>query len=344
MKREAVLITGANGEIGHGLIDYLQQKCDFDIIAMDIQPLDESLSAYCHQFIQGNILDVKLLNEIANQYPIRTVYHLASLLSTGAEKNPELAHNVNVNGTFNLLKMADILGEKSGVATKFIYPSSIAAYGLPGIKEKMSAGKVTEDQYISSTITLYGINKLYCENLGRYFMDYYGQIQPEGARKNVDFRAVRFPGLISAITLPTGGTTDYGPEMIHAAAQNKPYACFVRPDTRLPFMVMPDAIKSLILLEAAPKASLTQTVYNVTSFSPTAQELVDIVKGAFPDAQIAYKVDESRQRFVDTWPVDIDDSAARRDWGWAPEYDQDRAFYELLIPAVKQRYGTKIGH
>jgi threonine 3-dehydrogenase len=338
MKRDAVLITGANGEIGHGLIDYLSQTCEMDVIALDIQPLDEYLSASCHTFIQGDILDTHLLDELANQYAIRTIYHLASLLSTGAEKKPELAHNVNVNGTFNLLKMADLLGEKSGIPTKFIYPSSIAAYGLPGPEAKTKAGKVREDQFLSNCITMYGINKLYCENLGRYFMGYYGQIRPEGARRNVDFRVLRFPGLISAVTLPTGGTTDYGPEMIHAAAQNKPYACFVRPDTRLPFMVMQDAIKSLIMLEAAPREKLTQTTYNVTSFSPTAEELVEIVKGAFPQAEITFSVDESRQKFVDTWPADIDDSAARRDWGWEPDYDQRRSFYELLIPAVKKRY------
>ena len=342
MTKEAVLITGANGEIGHGLIDYLQQSCDYEILALDIQPLDEMLSGACHQFIQGDILDVNLLDDISNRFSIRTIFHLASLLSTGAEKRPELAHNVNVNGTFNLLKMADKLGEKSGHPTKFIYPSSIAAYGLPGPEGKVVAGKVREDQYISNCITMYGINKLYCENLGRYFMGYYGQIRPEGARKNVDFRAVRFPGLISSITLPTGGTTDYGPEMIHAAAQNKPYACFVRPDTQLPFMVMQDAIKSLIMLESAPREILSQTTYNVSSFSPTAGELVDIVKKAFPQAEITFKIDPGRQSFVDTWPADIDDSAARKDWDWKPDYDQTRAFNELLIPAVKQRYAAKV--
>jgi threonine 3-dehydrogenase len=126
--------------------------------------------------------------------------------------------------------------------------------------------------------------------------------------------------------------------MLHAAAQGKPYECFVRPDTRLPFMVMPDAVKALILLEAADRESLSQTTYNVTSFSPTAEEFVNIVKKAFPDAVISYNLDQGRQRFVDTWPADIDDSAARRDWNWAPKYDQDKSFYELLIPAVMKRY------
>ena len=340
MQREAILITGANGEIGHGLIEHFQEKCNYDILTLDIHPLDDSLKPYCCQFFQGDILNEALIEELG-AYPITTIYHLASLLSTQAEKKPALAHDVNVNGTFNLLQLADKLGEQRGKPVKFIYPSSIAAYGIPSLELKQKAGKVTEEQYISSCITMYGINKLYCENLGRYMMGYYGQITPEGPRQNIDFRVLRFPGLISPITLPTGGTTDYGPEMLHSAAQDKPYECFVRPDTQLPFMVMPDAIKSLILLEDAPREALTQTTYNVTSFSPTAAELVEIVKIAFPQAQITYQLDPGRQRFVDTWPADIDDSAARRDWGWKADYDQERAFNDLLIPAVKTRYGLE---
>ena len=337
MQKDAVLITGANGEIGHGLIDYLGEDCDVDIIAFDIQPLDKDLECHCHNFFQGNILDTELIEKISNQYKIRTIFHLASLLSTKAEHVPELAHNVNVNGTMNLIKMAIEQGNKYERSVKFIYPSSIAAYGIPSLEEKDKAGAVKEDEYLQPT-TMYGINKLYCEHLGRYYTNYYGQINPGSIKHLLDFRCLRFPGLISSVTLPTGGTTDYGPEMLHHAAQDKPYGCFVRPDTKLPFMVMDDAIKSLIDLEAAPKESLSQMVYNVTSFSPTAEEFIEVVKGYFPSANIGYKLDPSRQKFVDTWPADIDDSAAKRDWGWDPDFDQKRAFEELLIPAVKERY------
>jgi nucleoside-diphosphate-sugar epimerase len=144
--------------------------------------------------------------------------------------------------------------------------------------------------------------------------------------------------LISAVTIPTGGTSDYGPEMLHHAAQNLPYACFVRPDTRLPFMVMPDAIKALLDLEKAPREDLSQLVYNVTSFSPSAMEFQQIVKKAFPSAQITFAPHPSRQHIVDTWPAEVDDSAARQDWAWQPDYDQTRSFEEYLIPAIKQRY------
>jgi len=126
--------------------------------------------------------------------------------------------------------------------------------------------------------------------------------------------------------------------MLHAAAKGTPYNCFVRPDTRLPFMVMPDAIKSLITLEAADGARLTQFVYNVTSFNPTAQEIYDITTKAFPGARISFEVDPRRQKIVDSWPEDVDDSAARRDWDWQPDYDQKRAFEEYLIPAIRHQY------
>src|SRR5690606_19824311 len=159
----------------------------------------------------------------------------------------------------------------------------------------------------------------------------------------LDFRAVRFPGLISAITVPSGGTSDYGPEMIHAAAQNKPYECFVRPDTRIPFMVMADAVSALLNLAGADRAWLSRQVYNVTSFSLTAAQFRDHVLQAFPGAEISFRPDEKRQGIVDSWPSELNDNAARRDWGWDPQYDEQRAFEEYLIPNIKQRYAARSG-
>jgi nucleoside-diphosphate-sugar epimerase len=137
----------------------------------------------------------------------------------------------------------------------------------------------------------------------------------------VDFRCVRFPGLISAVTMPSGGTSDYAPEMIHAAARGEAYSCFVRPDTRIPFMAMPDAIDALMASATAPREALTRTAYNLSAFNPTAQEIHDVVVAAFPQASIGWAVDRKRQGIVDSWPADVDDSAARRDWGFAPQYD-----------------------
>ncbi|MBW6471641.1 MAG: epimerase, partial [Anaerolineaceae bacterium] len=176
------------------------------------------------------------------------------------------------------------------------------------------------------------------EQLGRYYTKYYRQLAADKNPSGIDFRAIRFPGLISAVTTPTGGTSDYGPEMLHHAAMGKKYRCFVRPDTRLPFMVMPDAIKALLDLEKADQSNLSKLVYNVTSFNPSAQEFYDIVVKAFPNAEINFEPDIARQGIVDTWPADVDDNAAATDWGWGPDYDQDRAFNEYLLPAVKARY------
>jgi nucleoside-diphosphate-sugar epimerase len=157
----------------------------------------------------------------------------------------------------------------------------------------------------------------------------------------VDFRCVRFPGLISASTVPSGGTSDYAPEMLHAAAEGKPYACFVRPDTRIPFMAMPDGIEALLGLARAAKPALTRSVYNVAAFNPSAGEVRDRVLRAFPQAVVSFAPDVKRQRIVDSWPADVDDDAARRDWGFAPRYDEARAFEEYLVPTIRQRYRSE---
>lgn len=339
MRKEVVLITGANGEIGHGLITYLSKQPDVKILALDVQPLDKSLRPLCEQFIQGDILDNTLLGRIVAEYDIRTIFHLASILSTKAEYNPETAHKVNVEGTLNLLRLAVDQSSWQGRPVKFLYPSSIAAYGLPSLEKKMKSAKVKEYEWCLP-ITMYGCNKLYCEHLGRYYHYHYRQLAVDEMKNTVDFRALRFPGLISSITTPTGGTSDYGPEMLHSAAMGKPYNCFVRPDTTLPFMVMPDAIKSLLLLAEAPQENLRQLVYNVTSFSPTAEDFYRHVVKAFPTAVVTFEPHEARQRIVDSWPADVDDSAASCDWGWKPDYDEQRAFDDYLIPSIKARYAT----
>jgi nucleoside-diphosphate-sugar epimerase len=144
--------------------------------------------------------------------------------------------------------------------------------------------------------------------------------------------------LISVVTVPSGGTSDYAPEMIHAAAKGEAYDCFVRPDTTIPFMAMPDGVDALLTLAAAPRERLTRTAYNVTAFNPSADEIAAVVRSAFPGARIDWKVDAKRQGIIDSWPADVDDSAARRDWGFGPRYDFERAFREYLIPTITRRY------
>ncbi|HSB62041.1 MAG TPA: epimerase, partial [Vicinamibacteria bacterium] len=166
----------------------------------------------------------------------------------------------------------------------------------------------------------------------RYFARHYQQLAPHGPVPGLDFRALRFPGLISAFTVPSGGTSDYAAEMVHAAARGRPHACFVRPDTRIPFLTMPDAIDALLALREAPLAALTTLVYNVGGFSPSAGELAARVDRDYPGAQVIFAPDPRRQVIVDSWPEEVDDDRARRDWGWAPRHDLDRALDEYLRP------------
>jgi nucleoside-diphosphate-sugar epimerase len=339
MPIKTILVTGANGEIGHGLIEHLSEYGGIHIIAMDIVPIDQSVKARCHRTVTGDILDSHLLETLSTEYDFETIYHLAALLSTRAERQPTLAHRVNVDGTLNLLEIAITQSHLQGREIKFIYPSSIAVYGLPDLKTKQQTNKVKEDEWLAPR-TIYGMNKLYNEQLGRYYAYYYRQLDAEPPKGQVDFRSVRFPGLISATTLPTGGTSDYAPEMLHMAAKNKSYECFVREDARIPFMAMPDAITALLRLQAAPRKSLTRMVYNVTAFNPSAMEIFHIIQKAFSETSITFKQDYRRQAIIDSWPADVNDSAARTDWNWQPEYDLERAFSEYLIPAVQKRYAS----
>jgi nucleoside-diphosphate-sugar epimerase len=232
--------------------------------------------------------------------------------------------------------MASEQSEWRGSPVKFIFPSSIAAYGLPDIETKTNYARVREWEW-NYPRTMYGCNKLYCEQLGIYFSQHYRQLAADRPVM-LDFRSLRFPGLISAFTVPSGGTSDYGPEMLHAAAKGEAYACFVREDVRIPFMAMPDAVTALLRLTAAPSSALSRRVYNITSFSLSAVEFRDLVLKSYPGAQISFEPDLKRQAIVDSWPADLDDTPARRDWGWYPDYGVERCFVEYLVPNITKRY------
>lgn len=339
MRKPVVLITGAGGEIGHGLMSHLSASGRQPVITLDVNPLEPALTRMVQREFTGSITDKSLLERVLSEFEVETIFHLAALLSTRSEFTPTTAHQVNVDGTLNLLEFAQRQAESHGRPVTFLYPSSIAAYGLPDLATKHQAGRVREDDYTTPT-TMYGCNKLYCEHLGRYYARHYKQLSADPQSGRVDFRAVRFPGLISAMTMPSGGTSDYAPEMIHAAAKGEPYSCFVRPETRIPFMAMPDGIEAMLTLASAPLERLTRTAYNLAAFNPSAAEIRDEVIRAFPRADISWRTDLKRQGIVDTWPEDVDDTAARRDWGFAPAYDFARAFRDYLIPTIGSRYGA----
>jgi threonine 3-dehydrogenase len=336
MTEKLVLVTGACGEIGQALIQRLAKRGGYRIVTADLSPLPDSIKDISVEHAQGDLVyKIKTFYD----YDFDLIFHLAASLSSKAEVSSEDAHRINVEGTMQLLMLAAYRSEKYHKSVKFMFPSSIATYGMPDLATKRAAGCVKEDEY-NLPHTMYGCNKLYCEKLGTYYSLYYGQKHSDAKPPHMlDFRSIRFPGLISAFTLPHGGTSDYGPEMLHAAAQGKPYSCFVREDTKISFMAMPDAIKSLLMLVDVPRENLNYQVYNIGAFSLTAGEFRDHALKAFPGAQIAFEPNPRRQGIVDSWPEDVDDSLARAEWGWQPDYDADAFFDDYFLPEIKKRYG-----
>ncbi|HEX2697967.1 MAG TPA: NAD-dependent epimerase/dehydratase family protein [Anaerolineales bacterium] len=335
MTDKAVLVTGACGEIGQALVQELSKRGGYRVVTADMAPLPEAIKSMVDEHVQGDLIyKIKTFYD----YDFEIIFHLAASLSSKAEIATEEAHRINVEGTMQLLLMAAYRSEKYRKAVRFLFPSSIAAYGMPSLEVKRAAGCVKEDEY-NSPHTMYGCNKLYCEKLGMYYSKFNGQRHLDSNPPVMpDFRAIRFPGLISAFTVPNGGTSDYGPEMLHAAAQGKPYACFVREDTKISFMAMPDAIKSLLTLADAPREKLSQVVYNVAAFALTAGEFRDRALKAFPGAKITFEPNPRRQGIVDSWPEDVDDSLARSEWGWKPEFDAEAFFDRYFLPEIKKRY------
>ena len=336
-RRMAVLVTGAGGELAHGLIRALQEREEnLTIVGLDKRSLGGDTAEYCAETIVGDVRDLDLLEGLAEQYAFDRVFHLAAMLSSSAEHSPVLAYEVNVGGTMNLLRLAVSETTRTGEIPMVLFPSTIAVYGLPTFEHKEAAGAIHEHEWLEPR-TMYGCNKLAAEHLGRYFTHHHLQVE-EGPSGTIDFRAIRFPGLISAETLPTGGTTDYGPEMLHAAAQGEFYGCFVHEQTQLPFMTMPEAIEALLTLGQAKRSALTRTAYNVRSFAPRAIELHGAIREHFPALQVAFEPHAGRQMIVDGWPGDVDDAAAQKDWGWAPQHSLDTALAEYLVPSVTTRY------
>lgn len=325
--------------MGHSLISALAERRAQggpQVVALDLNELKPAERERCDHCVKADARSAEALAGIATRYDVREVFHLAAVLSSGGERNPELAHGVNVDGTMNVLRFAADQGRMRGRRTLVMFPSTVAVYGMPDLATKGSVAPVCEDQFCQP-ITMYGCNKLYAEHLGRYYTRHYQMLAQERQEPSVDFRAIRFPGIISADTVPSGGTSDYGPEMLHAAAQGRPYASFVRADSRIPFTTMPEAVEALLALAHADPRRLKRTVYNITSFSPTAEAIAAEVTRAFPSAAITFSPDARRQAIVDSWPADLDDSAARRDFGWTPRHDLRSAFETYLVPRLDRR-------
>ena len=322
--------------MGHLLLPALKSR-GYELVSVDLQPLPPALAATCRFAAVGSVVEPTLMADLFHDHRPDAVFHLAALLSSKAERDPDLAHEVNVTATLNLFRLCRERAREAGHDVRFVFPSSIAVYGLPDATTKTAAGAVKEDEW-NRPAGMYGCNKLYDEMVGSYFTARARRDRTPG----LDFRAIRFPGLVSAETLPSGGTSDYAPEMIHAAAQGQPYSCFVSAETRMPFMTMPDAVDAIQRLDAAPADRLTTRVYNIGAFSPTAGEIRDAVRVHYPDLRVAFEPVAWRQSIVDTWPADVDDSRARADWGHAPRHRLQDALANYLVPALSHRYGVRV--
>ena len=322
IRKSSILITGAGGEVGSELIKVLFNKENINIVTLDLHPLKSDVSNLVSDKITGNILDTRLLEQINLEFEIQEVYHLAAVLSTRAELAPQIAHDVNINGTVNMLELALKQSRSQNRKIKFFFPSSIAVYGAT----KKDYAYTENDEL--NPITIYGANKLYVEKLGIYYSQYYDQLSDNTAF--VDFRSLRFPGLISSKTVPSGGTSDFIPEMWHSIKVNNCYECFVNKESRLPFLAMPDAIQAMNKLMKTDTNKIKSRIYNVTSFNPSADEFFKLTKKYYPNSELSYNINITRQKIIDSWPCNIDDTLAKNEWGWSPEYDLNKTIDEYL--------------
>tara|TARA_Y100001970_G_C14144321_1_gene808976 strand:+ start:533 stop:1498 length:966 start_codon:yes stop_codon:yes gene_type:complete len=320
MSKETIIITGASGEIGQNLIEAFSKNNHYNIVAIDLRESENKIKN-CN-YIIGDILDDDLISSLHDQYYITSIFHLAAMLSSKAELNPDLAFKINVQGTVNFMELALAQTYKNSYVTKFFFPSSIAVYNNNNNDNNVP---LSESMYCNP-LTIYGQHKLYCENLGIAFDRYGNELKDK-----IDFRCIRFPGIISANTLPIGGTSDYLPEMVNAAINKKNYTCFVNKGTILPFIVMPDAILAILTLMNADKKKLFQHCYNISSFSPTILDVYQKLLQKNSDFKLNYNIDNKRQKIVNSWPDFIDDHQARSDWGWSPKYSFEQAFSNYLL-------------
>ncbi|MCP4977272.1 MAG: NAD-dependent epimerase/dehydratase family protein [Maribacter sp.] len=313
--QKPILILGACGQIGTELTYALRDKHDNDtIIASDIREGSEDLMS-SGPFELLDATDYNALEEVIAYYEISEVYLMAAMLSATAEKFPMRAWNLNMNSLFNVLNLA-----KEKKIDKVFWPSSIAVFG-PNTPENN-----TPQNTIMEPTTVYGISKQSGERWCNYYHHKYG----------VDVRSVRYPGLISWKTMPGGGTTDYAVEIFHKALSDGHYTCFLKEDTKLPMMFMDDAIRgTIMLMESNEEDIKIRSAYNLSAMSFTPAEIADNIQRIVPDFEITY-IPDFRQEIADSWPSSIDDSIARRDWGWQPEFDLERTS-ELMLRNLKNK-------
>ena len=308
MKR--IMVTGAAGQIGSELTLALREKYGAERVVATghrTKPGDALLDSGPFEFI--DVTRRETIEEVVKRYDIDSVFHLSALLSAVGEQNPQLCWDVNINGLYNVLEIA-----REFNLLRVFCPSSIAAFGPETPRDN------TPQETVMLPKTMYGVTKVSGELLCNYYVQKYG----------LDVRGVRYPGIISSETLPGGGTTDYAVAIYYDAIKHQNYTCFVREDTVLPMMYMPDCIKAAIDLMEADFGQLTHHAdFNVAAMSFTAGELAAEIRKQIPELRVEYDPD-FRQAIADSWPRSLDDSAARQEWGWQPGYDLARMTVDML--------------
>lgn len=314
--KEMILILGAGGQIGTELTTELRKTYgDQNVIMADIRELKGDLFE-AGPFEVVNVMDKETLLNVVRKYKVTQIYHLAAILSATGEKDPLKAWNVNMDGLFNVLELARQEGIK-----KVFWPSSIAVFG------KRAPKRLTPQYTITDPQTIYGISKLAGERWCHYYFHNYG----------VDVRSLRYPGLISHVGAPGGGTTDYAVEIYYEALEHGKYSCFLKEDQMLPMMYMPDALRATLELMEAPADSLrVHSSYNISSMEFTPKTLAKSIQKHIPDFEISYAPDH-RQKIAQAWPGSIDDNYARVDWGWMPQYDLDAMTADMLENITKKK-------
>jgi nucleoside-diphosphate-sugar epimerase len=309
MLKEKILVIGASGQIGVELTLALRKMYgNANVVASDLREENDLLKG-TGPYVSLDVMNNEMLHVQVIRQGITQIYLLAAILSATGEKNPGLAWNLNMQSLLNVLNIA-----KEEKLYKVYWPSSIAVFGPTSPKQNCP------QQTIIEPITVYGISKY----AGEFWCNYYHQ------RFGVDVRSIRYPGLISYKSSPGGGTTDYAVEIFHEALEEKKYECFLQPDTYLPMMYMPDAIRATVELMEAPAETIKiRTSYNVSGMSFSPAEISAEIKKHIPDFSISYKQDY-RQAIANSWPQSIDDRVARNDWGWKEEYNLPAMTKDML--------------
>ena len=317
MNQDKILVVGAGGQIGAVLTEALREAHGPDnVIATDLRALENQSGP--SEIVDA--LDGNALGELVKKYRATQIYHLAAILCATGEKNAMWAWDVNMRSLFNVLEVSS-----AQQLSKLHCPPALAVFGL------QAAPAMTPQYTVLIPETVYGISKVAGENWANYYYRRYG----------LDVRSLRYPGIIGYQSMPGGGTTDYAVDIYHYAVQGKPYECFLRADTPLPMLYMPDAIRATLQLMEAPAANLSvRTSYNLAGMTFNPGEITASIQKEVPDLRVSYKPD-FRQAIADSWPASIDDSAARKDWGWKPEFDLDAMTRDMLLHLREQYHLPK---